>query len=104
MKFGWGKKPEDLEKEQQQACVSAPATAGALFTVHLQACEVLPSCSGNDRRPIKEARRGVVQKPSDRAHTTLASTPAARRYRKKRPLLSQMPKADRLKREAVSGT
>ena len=31
MKFGWGKKPEDLEKEQQQACVSAPATAGALL-------------------------------------------------------------------------
>ena len=36
-KFGWGQKPEDLKEEQQQACVSASATVGALFTVHLQA-------------------------------------------------------------------
>ena len=35
--FGWGQEREDLEKEQQQACVSAAATVGALFTVHLQA-------------------------------------------------------------------
>ena len=31
MEFGWGQKPEDLEKEQQQACASASATAGALL-------------------------------------------------------------------------
>ena len=30
-KFGWGQKPEDVEKEQQQACVAASATVGALL-------------------------------------------------------------------------
>ena len=93
-----------LTEQQQQACVSASATVGALFTVHLQAQRKTRPSSGDGRGPIKGARRGVVQKPSDRAHTTLASTPPARRYREKRPLLSKMPKADRLKREAVSGT
>ena len=29
--FGWGQKPEDLEKEQQEACVSASATVGAFL-------------------------------------------------------------------------
>ena len=29
--FGWGQEREDLEKEQQQACVAASATIGALL-------------------------------------------------------------------------
>ena len=29
--FGWGQEREDLEKEQQQACVATSATIGALL-------------------------------------------------------------------------
>ena len=35
--FGYGKAPSEVTEKQQQACVSASATVGALFTVHLQA-------------------------------------------------------------------
>ena len=73
-----------------------------VVTVHLQAQRKIHPSSGDGRGPINRARRGVVQKPSDRAHTTLAYTPAARRYREKNPLVADMDEAQLAKHVAAS--